>query len=624
MRGTAHPGPPPVEPGGSVRARPSPPAPRLRIEIFDGFVVRIDDVVVDIPSAKARAMLVSLALSPAGEIARDILAERLWSRSPSAEHQRNSLKRDLKTLIDLFVAHGFDGLTGRRQSVHLDLARVELDVLEAVRAAERGHAHPVLITRVRPFERLAAGTDDVDPEFSAWLSEVARRCAATAARALDLALRTGADDPVRTRDLAQAAFNLDPTQQAAALALMQVHVRLGDPSGALRVYGALYLAHLQEHDEPPGGEVAALVARLKGGGAGMPAPAASLPAGGPARLPPCPSLRIEAGDLGTAPATRRMALDLIDRLGRRAGALRLTAGTGADAVLRVLPDGEVGLRLQLWAGADQSLLWSDTLAPGDGPAVAARVLAVLVPGAAEVAVPTGAPATAPRAETYALRLLTSTPDRPAQADAPAPGIAGTDPYAEVDRGWRALLAGLGRDAAAGFRRAGALGAAEPEVLGAAALGLALLGALDEAAILADRIASHRDDPGLRALRGVTLALCGDRRTAAACLTDLPPDWLLPCGFGAVMAELLGQRDAALARLARTLELMPGPPDVICDWALRVLPVPAAAEPAALRQAFNTLAAALSATTTSPPLQQNRTQDPSPDVTPITQESRWVR
>jgi DNA-binding SARP family transcriptional activator len=579
-----------VRAGGGEGGRP---AVRLRVDLFGGVRIAVGGQPVAITSAKARALLACLVLGQSGEESREVLSERLWSRSETAVQQRNSLKRDLKALVDAFAGLGFDGLEGRRQTIALDLTRTDSDVLEALRSAERGLAHPALLERERPFDRIAQGADDVDPAFSAWLRDRALTLSASVARALDLALSRAGGDLHRRLDLARAAFNLDRTKQPAAQALMEIHEAMGDPSGALRVYGALYLAHLQEHDEPPSGEILQMVERLKRGlgSAGGPG---SGPSGLRETARPPPRLRIAPGEPGAAPgpAVRRVALALIDRLGRRPGLVTVCHEGNADFTLRLLADEAGGaVFLQLWTGSGDRLNWTHRLAPDDAEELAGaahRVLAVLTGEAA----PSGPvrPAASPGpAETFALRLLTSSPATPVPVADPAGGPdSRNDALAEVDRGWRALVSGQRRDALAALRRAAELDPAALEVTGAAALGLALLGEADEAVGLADRLAAAPGDPGIRALRGTALAVCGERRTAARCLADLPEAWLLPRALGAVMADLAGNRSAALACLAPALDRTGSSGDGFCDWALRTLPVPESAEPALLRSTLISL------------------------------------
>ncbi|RMF40564.1 MAG: hypothetical protein D6754_02900 [Alphaproteobacteria bacterium] len=559
--------------------------PRLRVDLFSGVRVHIDDAPVPIRSAKALALLVCLVLSRTGEERRDVLAERLWSRSQSVEHQRNSLKRDLKTLIDSFRARGFDGLVGHRTSVELDLARTDCDVLEALRAAEAGYAHAALMEDAQPFARIAADCEDVDPEFTAWRDERARALSEATARALDRALMMPDLDGPRRLDLARAAFNLDRTKQPAALALMQALEEAGDISGALRVYGALYHAHLEEHDEEPGGEILQAVQRLKLRSVGDPDPGGGEGSGEAAQSGPL-RLRLDVQDALRDPLLRRAALVMTDQLGRRPDWLKVTVSGRADMVLQLRRERDDRVYLQMWTVRDTSLYWTETITDfsHEELAATARRLAVIAHRpqiAATVAGKGQRQCNDAVAETFALRLLISRPDAPCPPPEPGERDSG-NPVDLVDQGWIELMHGRRRSALSALRQAAALDGGAPEVVGAAALGLALLGHAEEAVRLADRLAAHPERPGLRALRGTTLAICGDRRTAALCLSDLPEDWLLPRGIGAAMADLSGDRVGALSCIAPALARLPGDAESFCDWALRALPLPDLAEPMLLR------------------------------------------
>lgn len=582
-----------MRPYGSEAVAPARSAttatgPRLRVELFGGVLATVRDRRIDIPSAKARALLVALVLGGTGEESREVLSERLWSRGENAEKQRNSLKRDLKTLVDLLVAQGFDGLYGRRQTVHLDLTRVDCDVIEALRSAERGWAHAALLGGDRPFDTLARGADDVDPEFSAWLRARTAELAAATSRALDLALARPDLDIHRRLDLARAAFNLDRTKEPAAIALMEIHEAMGDVSAALRVYSALYFAHMREHGDPPGGRILEVAERLKPEAAARAAADPQPEDEAPAREGAPASVALVLGEGAVTPALRAAALRIPDLLGRRPGLLHLSEGGDATHELRLLaaPDGAVFG--QVWQRAGSLLVWSDRMEPADEAGFRHAVLRIVaaVTGSAALLPATGqAPEglrSSPLAETFALRLLTSDPAHPAPVPEGPPDPDTLDAAAQTDRGWLDLLAGRTADAERALRRALALDPEAPELAGAVALGLALLGLADEAVELADRLAPHGDDPALRALRGMTLAICGERRSAALLLTKLPEDWILPRSLGAVMAELSGNRALALSCLGASLARMAGTRGHFCDWALRSLPVPDRTEPQLLR------------------------------------------
>ncbi|MEL6236599.1 MAG: hypothetical protein AAFR46_19555 [Pseudomonadota bacterium] len=581
---------------------------RLRVDLFGGVRVSVDGQPVEIPSAKARALLASLVLGGTGEETRVALAERLWSRRDSSEHQRNSLKRDLKTLVDLFRPLGFDALVGRRQTVHLDLTRTDSDVIEAQRSAERGLAHAVLLTQERPYEQLALGCDDVDPEFSAWLANHGRSLQDAVARALDKALSAAEDDLHRRMDLARAAFNLDRTKQSAAMVLMQTLEDLGDISGALRVYSTLYIAHLTEHDEPPSGRIVEKVEELKLGQQN-PAPHSD-PAAGEDRQGDLPArLGIEPSDALSDPALRRVMFGVIDALGRRPGQIEIVSSGQAEWHLKITADGAGGGFLQLWKTADERLAWSEPVAGGDIAAMEAvsrrlagvilqRTLRVPMPvssmiaadrvGAqdaksAAVPVPSAPGSEVAEAETFALRLLLSRPDAPASLPDEAVLADPRNPVMQADLGWRALLRGQRRDALAALRQAVAFAGGDLEVLGAAALGLALLDAQTDAVRLVDLLAQRPEDARLRALRGTTLAICGDRRLASVCLADLPESWLLPRMLGAAMADLTGDHLTALTCIGPGLDTLGDGAMSFCDWAVHALPLPETAEPMILRE-----------------------------------------
>jgi TolB-like protein/DNA-binding SARP family transcriptional activator len=211
-----------------------------RIALLGGFVLTGPDrAECPIPSAKARALLCILALSPNGSSAPETLASLLWSDRQDAQ-ARDSLKHALADLRTRFTAAGIPQLDSTRNGIRLDLSRVGTDITELEQEIRRG---PSSLSRIIDLYRgdLLAGTNIRDPAFEDWLrierqrfrnlvEEMLKRLIADAERSGD----------AQTLFLAaRRLLDLDPFDESAARTLMEHHARVGEQSAALRVFNDL-------------------------------------------------------------------------------------------------------------------------------------------------------------------------------------------------------------------------------------------------------------------------------------------------------------------------------------------------------------------------------------------------
>ena len=229
----------------------------LRISSADGELA--------LPTRKARALLVYLALSPGGSHTREHLAGMLWGRS--AEPQaRASLRQTLSSLRKALADFG-DLLSGDAERVVLDVECIDLDL--------------------RRFEALAGGDDPADlalaaqiyrgdflegfglPDeaFEEWLGFQRRHYRELATRVLtrltDYHASRGEADVGLAH--AQRLLAFDPLQERVHQRLMELYDRLGRREHALRQFRECKALLESELQVVPSADLSALYESIKAG-----------------------------------------------------------------------------------------------------------------------------------------------------------------------------------------------------------------------------------------------------------------------------------------------------------------------------------------------------------------------
>jgi TolB-like protein/DNA-binding SARP family transcriptional activator len=192
-----------------------------------------------IPSAKGRALLCSLALSPDGKSSHDRIAGLLWSDRQDAQ-ARDSLKHALADLRNRLGKAGIPHLHVTRSDIRLDLDRVGTDVADLEAEARTGTPD---LSRIVELYRgdLLAGSAIRDPAFEEWLRFERQRLRALVEETLERLMTEAErrDDFAGLRVAARRLLDLDPLCERAARALMQSHARIGEQAAALRVFNDL-------------------------------------------------------------------------------------------------------------------------------------------------------------------------------------------------------------------------------------------------------------------------------------------------------------------------------------------------------------------------------------------------
>jgi TolB-like protein/DNA-binding SARP family transcriptional activator len=204
-----------------------------------------------IPSAKGRALLCILALSPDGSSSHEEIASLLWSDRQDAQ-ARDSLKHALADLRARFDAAGIPQLEATRSGIRLDLARVRTDIADLEQEIRSG---PSGLSGVLDLYRgeVLAGSNVRDPAFEDWLRIERQRLRNLVEETLDKLIAEAGrrGDTQMMFAAARRLLDLDPLRESAVRTLMEHHARIGEQAAALRVFNELCRAMKAELGAEP-------------------------------------------------------------------------------------------------------------------------------------------------------------------------------------------------------------------------------------------------------------------------------------------------------------------------------------------------------------------------------------
>jgi len=238
-----------------------PAATRLEISLLGTFSLRLGSTEIRMPGRKACALIGYLALADAHESTREALLALLWSESSEGK-ARASLRQVVHEVHGAFLDAGFAGFHSDRLILRLSPETISVDMLEALRLAKDGHAHPKLFFKQRAMESLLRDLETTDREYREWLTAKRQTLHEQIVDRLASSCRTSAQGSNRL-ELSRAILNLDPTHEEAARNIMRAQAALGDASGALRVYKNLWVTLENEFDIEPAKETQELVVSIK-------------------------------------------------------------------------------------------------------------------------------------------------------------------------------------------------------------------------------------------------------------------------------------------------------------------------------------------------------------------------
>jgi TolB-like protein/DNA-binding SARP family transcriptional activator len=209
----------------------------LELVLLGGFQVRAAGQAIDVSGRKERALLAVLAMPPGEPRSRDKLAGLLWS-DRGDKQARDSLKQAVLRLRKSFGTLHPLPIRTDRVSLTLDAAEVAVDVQEFEQLI--GDGTPNAVARAATLYRgdLLDGLDVRDPAFEEWLLFERQRlrdlARAALARLLELHMASNAHDQAGAT--ARRLLALDPLQETAHRALMQIYAEHGQTALALKQY----------------------------------------------------------------------------------------------------------------------------------------------------------------------------------------------------------------------------------------------------------------------------------------------------------------------------------------------------------------------------------------------------
>jgi DNA-binding SARP family transcriptional activator len=234
----------------------------LRISLFGGMALHIDDREVVLNNRKAKALVAYLALTPGMRETRDRLVGLLWSETEDGK-ARASLRQLLYGLRDALDKAGVAALSTDNFHVSLDASLFVTDLDCVLASIDRGDPAKCLVTEPLVTDAFLRGYDDVDPSFGSWLTTKRENVRRLLIQRLEARLSESAHDAEATKRIAQALFQIDPTHEIACQHLMRTCVASGNTSGALAVYKQLWTCLEQEYDIEPSAATQELVVAIR-------------------------------------------------------------------------------------------------------------------------------------------------------------------------------------------------------------------------------------------------------------------------------------------------------------------------------------------------------------------------
>jgi DNA-binding SARP family transcriptional activator len=230
---------------------------RLVLTLLGGFHARFKTgVAVNVPTHQYRALLAFLALPPGRAHPRDKLVALLWDDLPRAQGRTRlrqailAIRRSLGRAADAALAIEGDTIALRDEAVAVDA----VDFQRLARATDGAALERAAALYSGD---LLAGLPVREASFEEWLGVERRRLAELAIQTLTrlLAVRRGAGKLEAAVEVAQRLLALDPLQEPAHRALIELYQRLGRRSDALRQYQTCLDVLARELGAEPGPDI---------------------------------------------------------------------------------------------------------------------------------------------------------------------------------------------------------------------------------------------------------------------------------------------------------------------------------------------------------------------------------
>lgn len=204
----------------------------LKLTLLGGFAATLaDGTEAALPTRKAEALLAFLALLPAGAAPRSALLQLLWE--DRADEQARSSLRQALTALRRALGPAAAALVTERDTVALDRAGVEVDVLQFERLARSDETESLRAAADLYRDGLLEGIAFHAPRFFDWRDREAARLRGLAVEAMAQFMRR---DPDHAPAVAERLLTLDPLYEPAHRLLMRHHGKQGRRALALQQY----------------------------------------------------------------------------------------------------------------------------------------------------------------------------------------------------------------------------------------------------------------------------------------------------------------------------------------------------------------------------------------------------
>jgi DNA-binding SARP family transcriptional activator/TolB-like protein len=242
---------------------PDAPSPRFLARIFGSFEIvdRLTGTPVAIRSRKATALIAYLAVSVGQAISRDRATGLLWG-DRGEEQARASLRQALTELRATTL--GIAGaLRVDRREIALVPGLVETQLEELTSLAVEGGLAQLTPAVDRTDGRPLADLDGIDNDFNAWLLvERERKIGQLRTLLLDQIQSVQSDEVGYGRPIVASLQRIDPADEAAARAGLELDSLAGDLAGLHRRYRALERTLKEEYDTVPSPQTQDVFRRL--------------------------------------------------------------------------------------------------------------------------------------------------------------------------------------------------------------------------------------------------------------------------------------------------------------------------------------------------------------------------
>ncbi|UVK51405.1 hypothetical protein DBIPINDM_004669 [Mesorhizobium sp. AR02] len=204
-------------------------------------------------SRRSVCLLSFLALQRDGQATREKICGLLWSNRGD-DQARDSLRQTLADLKRTLGDNANKLLRTTRDTIGVELRELRVDVRLIEDMLAEGNHEAVLFAVEHWAGEFLEGLIPPDPEFDSWLSIERMHLREIVVRAADVALavavRTGCEPDLHK--LAEFLIRIEPTNEAAHLALIGWALNQGNVAAALRRYEACREAYRRDLDsEPP-------------------------------------------------------------------------------------------------------------------------------------------------------------------------------------------------------------------------------------------------------------------------------------------------------------------------------------------------------------------------------------